>query len=53
MKVLSLTSQPGEPRYCQSLQVNYWFWERGYEVLQFAVWPQYTPVESVGFELSV
>jgi len=36
MKVLSLTSQPGEPRYCQSLQVNYWFWERGYEVLQFA-----------------
>ncbi|MFN7290515.1 MAG: hypothetical protein ACK5YR_04920 [Pirellula sp.] len=36
MKVLSLASQPGEPRYCQSLQVNYWFWERGYEVIPFA-----------------
>jgi hypothetical protein len=35
MKVFSLSSKPGEPRYCQSLQVNYWFWERGYEVIQF------------------
>lgn len=35
MQVLSLSSKPGEPRYCQSLQVNYWFWERGYEVMQF------------------
>ncbi len=36
MKVLSLKSRPGEPRYCQSLQVNHWFWERGYEVIPFA-----------------
>jgi hypothetical protein len=36
MKVLSLLSQPGEPRHCQSLQVNYWFWERGYDVILFA-----------------
>jgi hypothetical protein len=36
MKVLTLKSQPGEPRYCQYLQVNHWFWERGYEVIPFA-----------------
>lgn len=35
MKVLSLIAQPGEPRYVQSLQVNHWFWERGYDVIPF------------------
>ena len=35
MKVLSLIAKMGEPRYCQAQQVNYWFWERGYEVIPF------------------
>jgi hypothetical protein len=35
MKVLSLSSGKGEPRYCQSQQVDHWFWERGYEVIPF------------------
>lgn len=35
MKVFTLTAARGEPRYCQALQVDYWFWERGYEVVSF------------------
>lgn len=35
MKVISLVAKMGEPRYCQSIQVNYWFWERGYDVIPF------------------
>jgi hypothetical protein len=36
MKVLSLIAKMGEPRFCQAQRVNYWFWERGYEVLPFS-----------------
>jgi len=35
MKVLSLRSTKGEPRYCQTQQVEHWFWERGYDVISF------------------
>jgi hypothetical protein len=35
MKVYSLRAEPGEPRYLQATQGNYWFWQRGYEVVPF------------------
>ena len=35
MKVFTLTAARGEPRYCQAQQVDYWFWERGYDVVPF------------------
>lgn len=35
MKVYSLTARPGDPRYLQVLRADYWFWQRGYEVVPF------------------
>lgn len=35
MKVFSLRAEPGDPRFLQATQGNYWFWERGYEVVPF------------------
>lgn len=35
MKVYSLNARQGEPRFLQAAQVNYWFWQRGYEVVGF------------------
>lgn len=35
MKVFSLTAARGEPRFCQAQQTDYWFWERGYDVVPF------------------
>lgn len=35
MKVYSLNVRQGEPRFLQAVQANYWFWQRGYEVVNF------------------
>lgn len=35
MKVYSLNAKPGDPRFLQAAQANYWFWQRGYEVVGF------------------
>ena len=35
MKVYSHKERQGSPRYLQAQQTNYWFWERGYEVIDF------------------
>ncbi len=35
MKVYSLVAREGEPRYLQAMQGNYWFGQRGYEVVSF------------------
>lgn len=35
MKVYSLVAKHGEPRYLQVVQGNYWFWQRGYDVVPF------------------
>lgn len=35
MKVYSLNARQGEPRFLQAAQANYWFWQRGYEVVGF------------------
>ena len=36
MKVYSLIAEQGSPRYLQYIRCNYWFWERGYEVISFS-----------------
>ena len=36
MRVYSLKEQKGSPRYQQALLMNYYFWQRGYEVIDFA-----------------
>ena len=36
MRVYSLKEQQGSPRYQQALLINYFFWQRGYEVIDFA-----------------
>lgn len=35
MKVLSQIAKQGEPRFLQAAQADYWFWQRGYEVVRF------------------
>jgi hypothetical protein len=35
MRVYNLKAEEGEPRYLQYIRCNYWFWERGYEVISF------------------
>jgi len=35
MKVYSLVAKHGEPRYLQAAQGDYWFWQRGYDVVPF------------------
>lgn len=35
MKVYSLNAKQGEPRFLQAAQANYWFWQRGYDVVGF------------------
>jgi hypothetical protein len=35
MKVYSLNARQGEPRFLQATQANYWFWQRGYDVVGF------------------
>lgn len=35
MKVFTLTAMRGQPRFAQAQQVDYWFWERGYDVVPF------------------
>lgn len=34
-RVYSLNAKQGDPRYLQAAQGNYWFWQRGYEVVGF------------------
>jgi hypothetical protein len=34
-RVYSLAAKQGDPRYLQAVQGNYWFWLRGYEVVEF------------------
>lgn len=35
MRVYNLIAEEGAPRYLQYIRCNYWFWERGYEVIRF------------------
>lgn len=35
MRVYSLSVKKGEPLYPQTLQTDYWFWHKGYEVIPF------------------
>lgn len=35
MKVYSLNAKQGDPRFWQATQANYWFWQRGYDVVGF------------------
>ena len=35
MKVLSQIARQGDPRFLQAAQGDYWFWRRGYQVVQF------------------
>lgn len=35
MRVYSLNAKQGDPRYLQAVQGNYWFWQRGYDVVGF------------------
>jgi len=35
MKVYSLTAKQGDPRFLQAAQGDYWFWQRGYDVVPF------------------
>ena len=34
-RVYSLNANQGDPRFLQALQGNYWFWQRGYEIVGF------------------
>lgn len=34
-KVYSLNAKQGDPRFLQAAEGNYWFWQRGYEVVGF------------------
>ncbi len=35
MRVYSLKTNPGDIRHGQAIQCDYWFWQRGYEVIPF------------------
>lgn len=37
MKVYSLSEKEGSSRYQQAILMNYWFWQRGYEIIPFQV----------------
>ena len=37
MRVYSLSEKEGSSRYQQAILMDYWFWQRGYEIVHFQV----------------